>query len=126
MRRLPPRRGSRLRHQHGRNQPPTTQQLRSDDQDPAHGGTAATKRSESVSRNNTLTATWRPGQTPHEPIDFATDILPLVADIPLPAIAKATGLSESYCSVIRRGIEIPHERHWEKLWSLVESQPAEQ
>jgi hypothetical protein len=34
-------------------------------------------------------------------------------------MAEATGLSPGYCSFIRRGISIPHPRHWLTLARLV-------
>ncbi|MBA2755186.1 MAG: hypothetical protein H0U40_12110 [Chloroflexia bacterium] len=39
------------------------------------------------------------------------DILPVPHEIPLSRMAKATGLTEGYCSPVRRGLEIPHQRH---------------
>ncbi len=34
---------------------------------------------------------------------------------------QATGLSRTYCGMIRRGVRIPHPRHWEALRELVRS-----
>jgi hypothetical protein len=30
-----------------------------------------------------------------------------------------TGLSRTYCGMIRRGVRVPHPRHWEALRDLV-------
>ena len=35
-------------------------------------------------------------------------------------LAKATGLSISYCALIRRGERVPHPRHWRALNEAVE------
>ena len=35
--------------------------------------------------------------------DFARDVLPSLASVPLRVMAEATGLSEGYCSFVRRG-----------------------
>ena len=34
-------------------------------------------------------------------------------------MVDATGLSKGYCSFIKRGIKIPHERHWPSLERLI-------
>jgi hypothetical protein len=105
---------------------PRLQQLRSNYLDPAHGGTAATKRSESVSRNNKLSATVDPTKRPTSQLTSPPTSSPSLPTFRYRLLPRRQALSESYCSFTRRGIEIPHERHWEKLWSLVESVPAEQ
>jgi hypothetical protein len=38
---------------------------------------------------------------------------------PGPHLLRATGLSRTYCGMIRRGVQIPHPRHWEALRALV-------
>jgi CRISPR-associated endonuclease Cas1 len=50
--------------------------------------------------------------------DFHRDILPGLQRTPLAIIVKATGLSLRYCSLIRRGLRIPHRRYWGTLKSL--------
>lgn len=39
----------------------------------------------------------------------------MLQDVSLGMMAKATGLSEQYCSLIRRGEYVPHPRHWASL-----------
>jgi hypothetical protein len=39
------------------------------------------------------------------------------------AMAKATGLSEGYCSLVRRGLKVPHRRHWAVLAELGAADP---
>ena len=39
-------------------------------------------------------------------------------DVPIAAMAAATGLSEVYCQAIRAGRATPHPRHWEALQAL--------
>ena len=89
--------------------------MRSAGQDPAHGGEAAEQRAESVKMNNKRSREWNRINKRRDPEAFTTEILPLLAEVPLSAIAGATGLSKGYCSFIKRGIKIPHERHWETL-----------
>ena len=46
---------------------------------------------------------------------FARDVLPRLRAVPLRHMAEATGLSEGYCSFVRRGQKVPHRRHWAAL-----------
>jgi CRISPR-associated protein Cas1 len=41
-----------------------------------------------------------------------SDILESIKDIPVRRLARETGLSLRYVSLIRRGLKIPHPRHW--------------
>jgi hypothetical protein len=52
-------------------------------------------------------------------LDFLQDIQPALQCSPLSKIMDATGLSLRYSSLIRRGLKIPHRRHWAKLAQLV-------
>ena len=52
---------------------------------------------------------------PVAPDAFTRDILPRLRNVPLRVMAEATGLSEGYCSLIRRGQMVPHRRHWATL-----------
>ena len=53
-----------------------------------------------------------------DPDFFAREIRPQLADVTLAAIVRATGLSQPYCAMIRRGERVPHPRHWEALRAL--------
>jgi CRISPR-associated endonuclease Cas1 len=46
------------------------------------------------------------------------EVLPRLAEVPLSKIERATGLSNSACSRIRRGNMTPHPRHWDALARL--------
>jgi CRISPR-associated endonuclease Cas1 len=50
-----------------------------------------------------------------DPEGFRREILPSLLDVPLRRLMAATGLSNAYCSQIRRGLVTPHPRHWEGL-----------
>jgi hypothetical protein len=50
-----------------------------------------------------------------DPDVFVREILPGLQDISLGAMANTTGLSQQYCSQIRRGRKVPHPRHWDSL-----------
>jgi CRISPR-associated endonuclease Cas1 len=49
---------------------------------------------------------------------YQTEILPRLADIPLPVIEKATGLSNGSCSRLRHGLQVPNPKHWPALAGL--------
>jgi hypothetical protein len=73
--------------------------LRAEGADPAHAAAAAD---------------WNQQQPDDGPTDlaaFARDVLPRLAAVPLRVMAEATGLSEGYCSFVRRGQRVPHRRH---------------
>ncbi len=55
-----------------------------------------------------------------DPETFTRDILPMLHDIPLSKLANATGLTEGYCSFVRRGLKVPHRRHWAVLVRLAD------
>jgi CRISPR-associated endonuclease Cas1 len=43
------------------------------------------------------------------------DVFPKLRVVSVRKLAKASGLSISYCSSIRRGLRVPHARHWAML-----------
>jgi CRISPR-associated endonuclease Cas1 len=91
--------------------------LRAAGSDPAHGGRAGQKRSAIASRRHAeaLAATGHERLTPEERERFNGEVLPGLADVSLAALSAATSLSKTYCSFIKRGLRVPHPRHWEAL-----------
>jgi len=86
-------------------------QLRSEQQDPAHGRRAAETRGRKNAAHQAAIREWQ-GERP-DPERFRTEILPSLRRKPIGELAAATGLSEHYCSLIRLGKTVPHARHWE-------------
>jgi hypothetical protein len=43
------------------------------------------------------------------------EILPAIQALPLSDLVRATGLTHSYLSKVRRGEKVPHPRHWPAL-----------
>jgi hypothetical protein len=69
--------------------------------------------------HNYAAAAWtREGQAEGNEMDFARDVLPGLKSVPLRLIAEETGLSQAHCSFVRRGLRVPHPRHWETLAAL--------
>jgi len=95
--------------------------LRAQGKDPAHGGEAGRKRGRRNADHIRAIAEWEGGGTePGDDVTFARQVLPQLRSIPLREMAEATGLSEGYCSLVRRGLKVPHRRHWAVLAQLVE------
>jgi hypothetical protein len=83
-------------------------------EDPTHGAAAAARRAETNVIRKREAREWdeRHGKL----VDlsaFRRDILPLIQDVPLSQLQRATGLSLRYVSLIRRGERTPHPRHWQ-------------
>ena len=54
-----------------------------------------------------------------DPAIFEKEIQPKLKTVSLLETMQATGLSRTYCGMIRRGVRVPHPRHWEALHDLV-------
>jgi len=91
--------------------------LRAEGRDPAHDAAAAGKRGAKVARANRERARWRQAAQVSLQV-FRHEILPRLREVPLSRIAKATGVSRSFASFIRRGLRTPHPRHFEVLRTL--------
>lgn len=97
-------------------------ELRAAGKDPSRGGQAKVRRGQKNQQHMREQAAWEAehgGEA--QPQVFEREILPMLKDVSLAAMARATGLSEQYCSLIRRGKYVPHARHWTMLKVLVDS-----
>jgi hypothetical protein len=95
--------------------------LRAQGQDPAHGGEAARKRGAKIAQAKMEMAQWeRKNQIDADPDYFKQSVLPRLQGVPLLTIMRATGLSLDYCSKVRRGLRVPHQRHWDTLRGIGE------
>lgn len=98
--------------------------LRAEGRDPARGGKAARKRGESIAKRNREAAEWDRAHSKRPvPELFRREILPWLQGVPVEQIMKVTGLSLRYCSLIRRGLYVPHPRHWDSFYGLAGSRP---
>jgi CRISPR-associated endonuclease Cas1 len=88
--------------------------LRDAGADPSHGGDAGKRRGATQSRQQRERREWEaanPGAS-FDPESFTREILPRIQGVPLSELARMTGLSLLYVSQIRRGVKVPHPRHW--------------
>lgn len=94
--------------------------LRKEGKDPAHGGDAARKRGRTQFRRRREEREWeREHNERPDPEIFSLAILPLLEVVSTHEMARATGLSKSYCRMVKRGEYVPHPRHWGALREMV-------
>jgi hypothetical protein len=91
-------------------------ELRAHGKDPAHGGAAGLKRGRTIAKRMREAAEFdkEVSEVPSANI-FRNEILPALQPVPVRMMAEATGLTRQYCSMVRRGLYVPHPRHWETL-----------
>ena len=82
---------------------------------------AKRKRSTSMKKRRRSSIKWDKQDVKPDPEVFRTQILPELVDVPLKSMVTATGLSKSYCSLIRRGEVVPHPSHWQALDAIGQS-----
>jgi CRISPR-associated endonuclease Cas1 len=97
---------------------------RAEGRDPAQTTEARMKRHESLIAAKAAERDW--DAVGDHPViseqQFYEEVLPRLAEVPLSKIERATGLSNSACSRIRRGRMTPHPRHWDALTGLAKSE----
>jgi CRISPR-associated endonuclease Cas1 len=106
-------------------------QRRKEGRDPAHSSEAIRRRAAASARRYQERRAWADaGGQPTDATLFVEEILPLLQWTSAGALARATGLSTSYCGRVRRGERVPHRRHWDALRATVQqretSAPDEQ
>jgi CRISPR-associated endonuclease Cas1 len=102
--------------------PAALTRLRADNLDPAHGGQAAKRRSETMRRRKQEEASWSELGSAIDAEQFTREVLPAIQGVPLRRLVEATGLSLRYCALIRRGERVPHQRHWLNLAAVAPRQ----
>ncbi len=94
----------------------TLAELRAVGKDPSKGGQARRRRGEKISKHMDEQSIWEAKHGLQVDRDvYRLEILPHLGGVPLRTLATVTGLSEQYCSLIRRGLKISHARHWQAL-----------
>lgn len=97
------------------------QEMRASGTDPSQMGAAAEGRRLIMKQRRREEAEWEAEHTDME-IDeaaFANEVLPRLQGLSLSVITAHTGLSQQYCSLIRRGLKVPHPRHWPMFAALI-------
>jgi CRISPR-associated endonuclease Cas1 len=91
--------------------------------DPSHGGDAGKRRGATQSGQQRERRKWESANpvAPSDPEWFRQEILPRIQGVALSELADGTGLSLVYVSQVRRGLRVPHRRHWSALLAVSES-----
>ncbi|MGA7356055.1 MAG: hypothetical protein WA431_05585 [Candidatus Cybelea sp.] len=90
--------------------------------DPRRSADLNRVRGEAISEGHRRNRSWareHPGQ--RNEAWFKREIAPKLDGFSLKEIGKAAGLSLAACSRIRAGERVPHPRHWDCLFALVEA-----
>jgi CRISPR-associated endonuclease Cas1 len=87
----------------------------------SHSQEAENRRRETQRRHHAAKRAWRPSEMPDwlNEKTYREKIQPRLAEVTVPAISNALGLSGSYATDIRAGRRRPHPRHWTTLAQLV-------
>lgn len=84
------------------------------------GPLAQSRRSETMRRQQTANLAWTPSELPSwlTKKTFLEEIQPALRQVTIRTIASTLKVSEPYATHIRRGVRIPHPRHWLALAEL--------
>lgn len=83
--------------------------------DPARGGEAGKAHQAAIIEWEAIHLATATGDDTdvQDRVHFTREILPLLQDFPPSHMAMASALTEGYCSLVRRGLKVPHWRHWQ-------------
>ena len=87
--------------------------------DPAHGGDAASKRGQANRQHQREIGEWKAANERSTPAILTREILAGLQAVTAGQMAKTTGLSRPYCSMIKRGAYVPHPKHWSAFSDLI-------
>jgi len=90
-------------------------ELRAAGKDPSAGGRNAEIRAAKLKERWAAQREWDKEGSQADPEVFRREILPQLQSVSLSKLAEMSGLSVQYCGLIRRGLKVPHPRHWESL-----------
>jgi len=91
----------------------------------SHTYDAEARRAETQRRHAAERKAWQPSEQPAwlDEKTYCEKIQPRLAEITVPTISTALGISAPYATDIRAGKRIPHRRHWLTLAGLVGVSP---
>jgi hypothetical protein len=93
----------------------------------SHTREAEARRAETQSRQAAARLNWRASDEPAwlDEKSYRERIQPRLAEITVPIISSALGVSKPYATDIRTGRRCPHPRHWLTLAKLVSVSPEQ-
>jgi hypothetical protein len=85
-----------------------------------HSASAEARRSATQTKQAQALSKWNPSDLPGwlDEDTYRRDILPLLSKFTVKSICLTLGVSHPYATLIRRGMTIPHPRHWLPLADL--------
>jgi CRISPR-associated endonuclease Cas1 len=85
-----------------------------------HGASAEARRSATQAKQAQALRKWNPSDLPGwlDEDTYRRDVLPLLSKFTVKLIRLTLGVSHPYATLIRRGMTIPHPRHWLPLADL--------
>ena len=87
--------------------------LRAEGRDPGKRPEVRAKVGRANARRRAEELAWDAEHERPDPEQFRREVLPAIQGVPLSRLASASGLSVQQCGVIRRGLAVPHARHWD-------------
>ena len=94
--------------------PAALARMRAEGRDPMDRPEARRKVGAANARRKREAAEWERTHEKPDPEVFTREILPLLENVPLTQMERATGLSKRSCSRIKHGLA-PHPMHWANL-----------
>ena len=89
-------------------------------EDPRYQAISVAQRGRTVDKVRRANQRWeRSGARTMSREQYVRDVVPRLAAVKLSDLMRATGLTNASCSLIRRGLAIPHPRHWAALAGVV-------
>jgi hypothetical protein len=87
-----------------------------------HSASAEARRSATQAKQAQALRKWNPSDLPRwlDEDTYRRDILPLLSRFTVKSIRLTLGVSHPYATLIKRGISIPHPRHWLPLADLAD------
>jgi len=87
----------------------------------SHSPEAEAKRGESRRKHAAALRAWQPLDQPEWLTEemYRREIRPRLAQVTVPTVRAALGVSKSYATDVRSGRRLPHPRHWQALAQLL-------
>lgn len=88
--------------------------------DPSHSKDASKRRTATLVQRHAEKRGWHrtKEQMALDVIEYRASLLPRLASATLGELVRATGLSKAQCSLMRRGLRVPHPKHWDALRAI--------
>ncbi len=94
--------------------------------DPRYRGAAVRRRQRTMDGVYRANAAWaREAEPAMSREAYLVAVVPALRQVPLKRLMEATGLTNASCSQLRRGLTVPHPRHWGTLAGLVGVVPGQ-